>query len=607
MGAGQSVDELQQKLPIAGKLERMGILNQLSEAYLTKSIDSSLTYAYEFLNLAEENQQDSLIFEAHYCLFNAYRYEGQPDSVLVHALLGKEVSDRMKLPAFTAFSYSMIATGYGILAQYDKKIEYLKKGIKIWERENDFFELASMYYNTARVYKKTGDFELALDAAIKAETLFVKMRDEHGHSVTDALIAEIYEELGQQGKAKNYLKKALGGLDKTQYPYEYADALMGFGYLYLKASSLDSAQIYFAEALALGKNSGSLIEIAKAHDSMGEVFLQKKVADSCYYHLHRAHQILSQLGNEHGLTYTYKNLGAYFALIGHRDSTEYYYLKSLKLSEEINLVKVQEEVLPKLVTFYEKNHQFEKALNFHKRYFFQVNETKGLETQKAIAELETKYESEKKERKIERLELQSAIQESKTNTFRIGLLGVALVASLIVFGVLYRRKNERKFFFLKQKVHEQERKKLNQELSYKTKQLTSHALHMVQKNKVLQELKSGINDVAKTADSSSKKALRSLIRRINFNIQADEDWNTFKLYFEQTNQNFYAHLAEIAPDLTSTELKLCSLIKLNMNIKETASVLNIEPTSVKTARHRLRKKLKLEQGQDLTVFIRQLT
>lgn len=152
----------------------------------------------------------------------------------------------------------------------------------------------------------------------------------------------------------------------------------------------------------------------------------------------------------------------------------------------------------------------------------------------------------------------------------------------------------------------QDKEKLDQEVQFKTKQLTSHALHMVQKNKVLQELRMGINDLIKGADTQQKKALRSLVRRINFNIQADEDWQTFRLYFEQTNQNFYQKLTEINSDLTTTDLKLCSLIKLNLNIKETAAVLNIEPTSVKTARHRLRKKLKLDPGQDLTSFIRQV-
>ena len=129
---------------------------------------------------------------------------------------------------------------------------------------------------------------------------------------------------------------------------------------------------------------------------------------------------------------------------------------------------------------------------------------------------------------------------------------------------------------------------------------------MVQKNKVLQELKQGINEIAGETDAKSKKALKSLIRRIDFNIRADEDWNTFKLYFEQTNQNFYTKLSEVSKDLKPTELKLCALIKLNMNIKETASVLNIEPSSVKTARHRLRKKLGLQSGENLNAFIRDL-
>jgi len=129
---------------------------------------------------------------------------------------------------------------------------------------------------------------------------------------------------------------------------------------------------------------------------------------------------------------------------------------------------------------------------------------------------------------------------------------------------------------------------------------------MVQKNKVLQEIKGEVIRLSKSADEGVRRALRALDRRIDLNIQSDEDWDTFKLYFEQTNQGFYDNLARVNNSLTPTELKLCTLIKLNMNIKETASVMNIEPTSVKTARHRLRKKLQLKQGQDLAAFIRQV-
>ncbi|NJO89463.1 MAG: hypothetical protein HC831_11285 [Chloroflexia bacterium] len=60
------------------------------------------------------------------------------------------------------------------------------------------------------------------------------------------------------------------------------------------------------------------------------------------------------------------------------------------------------------------------------------------------------------------------------------------------------------------------------------------------------------------------------------------------------------------PDLTPNELKLCALTKLNLNIKETASLLNISPNSVKVARYRLKKRMGLSQDQSLTTFFANL-
>jgi len=69
------------------------------------------------------------------------------------------------------------------------------------------------------------------------------------------------------------------------------------------------------------------------------------------------------------------------------------------------------------------------------------------------------------------------------------------------------------------------------------------------------------------------------------------------------NKNFYTRLKQKYPDISTNDLKICALIKLNLSIKEMASILNISPDSVKTARHRLRKKLQLNTEDNLTDFI----
>ncbi len=78
------------------------------------------------------------------------------------------------------------------------------------------------------------------------------------------------------------------------------------------------------------------------------------------------------------------------------------------------------------------------------------------------------------------------------------------------------------------------------------------------------------------------------------------------MYFEQVNKDFFEKLLKKVPSLSSNDLRLSALIRLNMNIKESASVFNVEPASIKSARYRLRKKLNLNQEDDLYDYMRKI-
>jgi len=89
---------------------------------------------------------------------------------------------------------------------------------------------------------------------------------------------------------------------------------------------------------------------------------------------------------------------------------------------------------------------------------------------------------------------------------------------------------------------------------------------------------------------------------ITDSFRIDQDWENFKLMFDEVHPNFFVVLKERYPDLGNAELKLSALLRLNMNLKESSKVLGISPDSVKTARYRLRKKLNLEHDHNLVDF-----
>jgi len=80
-------------------------------------------------------------------------------------------------------------------------------------------------------------------------------------------------------------------------------------------------------------------------------------------------------------------------------------------------------------------------------------------------------------------------------------------------------------------------------------------------------------------------------------------WDEFHDAFNKVHEEFYNNLLNQCPDLSSTEIKIAALLKLNLSTKEIAAISYKSESAVKTARHRLRNKLNLKSGEDLITFL----
>ena len=185
------------------------------------------------------------------------------------------------------------------------------------------------------------------------------------------------------------------------------------------------------------------------------------------------------------------------------------------------------------------------------------------------------------------------------------IMVVAGLAFLIVAGLLIvmlqrlKIRKNKKLLMVQQENAELKEKELQQKLEFKNKELTTQSLNLVQKNGIMEELKSGINEIIEVSDKIAAKKINSLKRLIDYSFHLDKDWERFKIHFEQVHKSFFTRLMEEFPDLTTSERRLCALIKLSLTTKEMATIMGIAPESMKVARHRLRKKMGLAPEANL--------
>jgi len=137
----------------------------------------------------------------------------------------------------------------------------------------------------------------------------------------------------------------------------------------------------------------------------------------------------------------------------------------------------------------------------------------------------------------------------------------------------------------------------------KNKELANATIQMLQKNKILISLKKELKNFADHIDNEQKYKVKRLLRRIDKEIDDENQWKIFETHFESVHEEFLLRIKSAYNDLTPRELKLCAYLRMNISSKEIAALMNISTRGVEISRYRLRKKLNLKREINLTDFI----
>ncbi|PKQ62054.1 hypothetical protein BZG02_14055 [Labilibaculum filiforme] len=313
-------------------------------------------------------------------------------------------------------------------------------------------------------------------------------------------------------------------------------------------------------------------------------------------HLINANKNLS-ITDERYLAVNYSFLGDLKIEQNKTDSALYFFTTSLKtINAKKAFVEFKPEILRKMSLLYLSKANYGKAYNYLNASA-EVSDSlfnAKSENNSQLFEIKNKYKETLIEKdKLVQKQISLIKQKNTTQVLLKFLIGFILLIGISGF-LLIRLRAKLHKLNLKQRM---EKEKNSAILDVKSKELTTYALQMIDKEKVLHELLETIKEVApgKYSVLSSKYLNRN-----------SKLWNEFNMRFVEVNSDFYAKLREEYPNLTATEQKHCALIKLNFDSNEMAQILNISLQSVHTSRYRIRKKMNITREQSLSYFIAEL-
>lgn len=510
-----------------------------------------------------------------------------------------------------------------------ESIEYVYQTIEKYPDSTFLLSrLFSMHNNAGNIYQAMGEFDKSLQMQLSALSLADTLmqlnpgKTRYIPSYIKALnnTAVIYWNLGKMDKSMTLLEEALAMGKKYDDPKYIMFTLNNMGLVQIDREEYSQAIETYSEALELGQKTNDSIGIVSTYNNMGlimEKLGNKRKALSCYL---LSLQIGKRLDYSVSISNACSNLGRLYNELNQPDSALFYSLIGI---DEAKASETKAYLLNNYKTIYhvyEKMGKFENALEFHEKYVSVKDSIFNTEKSRQIAEMEAKYETEKKEKENRILRQDIEIQQ------RTLLFLIVIVAALIVLAVLlyffYRLRNKA----LKQKaiLHEQERelqkleksrledqlfaeqqinKLQTEKLEHQNRELSSRILHAINKNEIMNSI---LEELKKNKDDESIDNNQCYLRvnqLVKENTSVDKEWNHFKIHFEEVNPGFFQSLQTEFPELTQNEFKLCAYYRINLSTKEIAKILSVTPAAVQKSRHRLRKKMGIPSEMELPEFM----
>ena len=442
--------------------------------------------------------------------------------------------------------------GYGNIALQ----EYFKS-LDIYRKKGDKLRISEALLAIGIEYHQSEDFEKAISAFNENLTIAEEIGVPQYVAQSSNFIGASYLELNKLKEAEEYLNKSLKKSEEVGFQYNIGKTYINLGHLKFKQKKYNEATNYFSKGMAIFKTMKIPVEQSIILLSLGRIHLNKGAYQLAIKKFDEG-MTIAKIANDMDLirsAYLYKS-EALDALGDSRNALKIY-KKSKKLNDSI------------------------------------FNAKNSLKTK----ELQIMFETERKEQQIVQQETEIGLlkEKEKVSTLQKTLLGGGFTLSLLIFGL--------GFYGIRQKMKRNkiEKEKVDAELDFKTKELTTHALHLAKKNEVLNDLK----QKAKTLKDSSQEGngYQQLIQTINFDLQDDNNWENFSRYFEEVHKDFSTTAQQKYPNITANDLRFMALLKMNLTSKEIANILNISNDGIKKARQRLRKKLGINSTESLEALV----
>ena len=433
-----SLEELLGK--VSGK-EKVKVMNELTEEWVSISLKKSLEYNKSALHAAKQINDIKGEADALYNRGGIYIYSGKYDTALINFKKALSIYTKINEKKSIVKSHIGIAVTYWKISDYNKALSYNKKALEV-SNEIQYKEGKALAFNNlGLIYNNLGDYDKTLQYFIKSLKLFEELKSDSQAGVLINIGVIFAESLNEYEKALYYYFKALKTV-KKKMSKKTAVVFCNIGNVYTKMENYEKADEYLNKALKLYKQFDDKNGIAYIFMNFGIIFEQKGNYELSEENYLKSEEIFTEINDNYNISLI-NNLIAEINLKMHNYNESQKNLKKSRIiAKQIGAKELLKENYDIFSDLYAAKKDYKNAYKYHKIYFELHDSLYNEETKNKINELEIRYETEKKEKQI--LVLTKEKELETANVKKQKLIKYFLIASLLfilAFALVMYRNN----------------------------------------------------------------------------------------------------------------------------------------------------------------------
>jgi two-component system, NarL family, sensor kinase len=318
--------------------------------------------------------KDSLrIAKAYSNIGNVYSEMPVFDSAQKYYQRSIEICKKQQFQKPLSSAYLNLASLYISRNRYTESIRLLLASLKIKQEVNDQLGIANVCSHISTVYKEQKNYRMALSYGFESVRIWSELHNENGLSYAKMALGLIYHKMNRQDSALIYTTDALNDFERINNQLGITTGYNRLGMIYFVLKQPNKAILYFEKGKEKSKNP----------------FIAETYVEAC--------SKLAPLYSETGqLDLALKNLDSAIAYI----------------NSDINKNTIK-NIYQEATDYFTKVKEYPLALQYSQLYNALKDSLINEENFGLTAELQFKYEAEKKETENQKLKYENKLSEAE--------------------------------------------------------------------------------------------------------------------------------------------------------------------------------------------------